>query len=223
MSAWSELITRALPGPVSGMPAEPLTVRAGEVLTRVDGHEVSLIRRVLSEGEWGRVCAALASQEVFRARVLAGELPPETARVFEVLGADLVPPGWDAVVATCSCPEWRGRCAHVVAARSEVASEADRDPFALARWAGLDRKALIARVVGAARIPEEDETPGEETAGEQSPESTENAPSGSAAAFWRSLPPPDPPLLPERFGERVRAAAPGSLADELPEIDRFGT
>lgn len=227
MSTWAELITRALPGPTSGVRAEPLTVRPGEIVTRMggQGHEVSLIRRVFSEQEWERACAALASQEMFRARLLAGELPPETARVFEVLGLDLVPNGWDSLVSTCSCPEWRGRCLHVFAVATAVAEEASRDPFVLTRWAGSESKSLIARVTrhGAPGNPRGARSVVGRNSGERSVEFSADTPPGSAAAFWRALPPPEPPALPEDLGERVKAAAPGALADELPEINRFET
>lgn len=227
MNSWSELITRALPGPVTGACAEPLTVRAGEILTRVggQGHQVSVIRHVLSEQEWERICAALASQEVFRARVLAGELPPKTDRVFALLGLDLVPPGWGSLVSTCSCPEWRGRCLHVVSAVSRLAHEADRDPFVLVRWAGSERKAFIARVArhGTSASSGEEGTFGEKTTGAQPVDFSVGVSPDSAAAFWWAPPPPDPPTLPANLGESIRAAAPGALADELPEVNRFET
>lgn len=227
MSSWSELITRALPGPTSEARADPLTVRTEEIVTRVggQGHEVSLIRQVLSGQEWERACAALASQEVFRARVLAGELPPQTARVFEVLGLHLVPPGWHSLVSTCSCPEWRDRCVHVSVVATALAEEADRDPFVLTRWAGMDRKALVARVARSTHpgASQEGEVLGEETTDEHAPGFSENFHPNSAAAFWRALPPPDPPAFPASLGERIRATAPGTLADELPEPNRFGT
>ena len=227
MTTWSELFPRALPGPVTGACAEPLTVRAGEILTRVggQGHQVSVIRHVLSEQEWERICTALASQEVFRARVLAGELPPKTDRVFALLGLDLVPSGWGSLVSTCSCSEWRGRCLHVVSAVSRLAHEADRDPFVLVRWAGSERKAFITRVAqhGTSANPEEEGTFGGKTTGPQPVDFSVGVSPDSAAAFWWAPPPPDPPTLPKDLGENIRAAAPGALTDELPEVNRFET
>ncbi|MFV2198344.1 hypothetical protein [Nocardiopsis sp. LOL_012] len=215
MSAtWSALVEAALgpAGPADGVRVERWSVRPGEVLARVadarGGHEVSLIRPLLAGPEWDRVGAALASQPVFRARLLSGGLPPAAARVFEVLGLDLVPRGWEGIVATCSCDHWGGRCAHVRTAAAVLGSEADRDPFTLTLWWGCGRDSLIARV-GASSV-------------EGGPGSAEGAGPGEgsgatgAAAFWAAPEPPGPPSLPREAGRRVRAAAPGSVADTLP-------
>jgi uncharacterized Zn finger protein len=187
---------------------------------------VSLIRTVPPEAEWERLCAALASQPVFRARILSGELPVAAARVFSLLGWDLVPRGWDALVATCSCDRWDARCAHLAAAVAELGTEADRDPFALTRWLGRERRALVAQVkalstVAAKGFPGADATFGKndgeaalDTASSPSPPGT--AAPGSAADFWSAPPLPAPPRPPEGSGERVRAAAPGLVADDLP-------
>ncbi|MEV2277024.1 hypothetical protein AB0I72_15715 [Nocardiopsis sp. NPDC049922] len=234
---WSALVGAALGASVgaSGDAVERWSVRPGEVLARVGGarggvHEASLIRPVLSDGDWERACAALASQPVFRARLLAGELPVAAARVFELLGLDLVPRGWADVVATCSCDRWEGRCSHLSATAAALAREADRDPFTLTRWAGRERRALVDRVAafsvrGTGPAPDRE---GEENAsasangGEWIPlsENGRGAAAVSASAFWSAPEPPAAPSFPENAGARVRAAAPGSVADELPLFTR---
>ncbi|WP_017568784.1 SWIM zinc finger family protein [Nocardiopsis halotolerans] len=234
MSTWSSLFAGALgePGRVpGGTRVERLTVRPGEVAGRVRGpgsHEVSLIRPVPPEGEWERLCGALASQPVFRARILAGELPVASARVFSLLGWDLVPRGWGALVATCSCDRWDSRCAHLAAAVAELGAEADRDPFTLTRWLGRERRALVAQVRALSSTTTkgssgEDETFEENDGGEGKTFDTADVSShptdadpSSAAAFWSAPPPPAPPHPPEGAGERLRAAAPGLVADDLP-------
>lgn len=233
MSAWSPLFAQALgePGRAAGSArVERLSVRPGEVTGRVRGpgaHEVSLIRTVPPEAEWERLCAALASQPVFRARILAGELPVAAARVFSLLGWDLVPRGWDALVATCSCDRWDARCAHLAAAVAGLGAEADRDPFVLTRWLGRDRRALMAQVKALSPVTEKGFPGAEETIGKNDGEAvlhtTSGAPPpavapdpGSAAAFWSAPPLPARPSPPEDSGERVRAAAPGIVADDLP-------
>ncbi|PDP89347.1 hypothetical protein CQJ94_01200 [Glycomyces fuscus] len=233
MSTWSPLFAQALgePGRVAGgARVERLSVRPGEVTGRVRGpgaHEVSLIRTVPPEAEWERLCAALASQPVFRARILAGELPVAAARVFSLLGWDLVPRGWDALVATCSCDRWDARCAHLAVAVAELGAEADRDPFTLTRWLGRERRALVAQVkalssAAAKGFPGEETTFGKndgeaasDTVDAPSPPPGAAAPS-SAAEFWSAPPLPAPPRPPRDSGERVRAAAPGLVADDLP-------
>lgn len=214
---------------------ERFSVRPGEVLARVRGHEVSLIRTVWDDQEWVRVCAALASQPLFRARLLSGELPEAAARVFGLLGLDLVPRGWGDLVATCSCDRWRGRCAHLAATAAALGAEADRDPFVLTRWAGRERRALIELVrdlptgtkgpsVREAALADDHHTrlSGEhpEAGGDVFAAQAQTAGPLSPAAFWAAPPPPPPPLLPEDTASRVRAAAPGHVADHLPGFDR---
>ncbi len=234
--SWSELVTRALDGSGSGV-AERITIRSGELSTRVRGHEVSLIRTVWSDEEWFRVCAALASQPLFRARLLSGELPEAAAQVFALLGLHLVPRGWDDLVATCSCDQWRGRCPHVGAAASALAVEAGRDPFALVRWAGRERRAMVELVrdlptgtmgPSAGETAFDDDhhrNPSGEhpaTGGGDFTVRAQTAHPLSPATFWSAPPLPPVPPLPEDVGGRVRAAAPGPVADHLPGFHRSG-
>ena len=235
--SWSALLEEALgggsgPAAAAGGPSavERFAVREGEVAARVrGGFEVSLIRTVLSDEEWERACAALASQPVFRARLPAGELPPAVARVFSVLGLDLVPRAWGDLVATCSCDDWRGRCAHLAAAVAALGREADRDPFVLTAWCGRTRRELLA-LVGAARGPEAVERPvgppgadptgdaagGGTGGGTGDTNGTDGDGARAAAGFWSAPPLPRPFSAPPGTGARVRAAAPGALADEVP-------
>ncbi|MDT0330146.1 hypothetical protein [Nocardiopsis lambiniae] len=224
--SWSREVARRL-GAGSGT-VERWSVAPGEITARAGGHEVSLIRAVPTEEAWGRVCAALASQEVFRARVLAGELPVPVGEVCALLGVDLVPRGWDALVATCSCDRWDGVCAHLRAVAGVLGTEADRDPFTLTRWAGRDRLALRSQVMaeGAIKGP----STSEETVGDNVSEAKiedgddrfEHAPN-SAAGFWSAPMPPGPPEIPSGAGDRVRTAAPGAVADELPPFGPLRT
>lgn len=236
--SWSELVGEALgarPGGPGAAVVERLSVRPGEVLARAGGHEVSLIRTVWTKQEWVRVCEALASQPLFRARLLCGELPEAVARVFGLLGLDLVPRGWGALVATCSCDHWRGRCAHLSATAAALGAEADRDPFVLTRWAGRERRALVELVrdlpTGAKGPSVQEATLGGDHRTRLSAlhpgagddvfaAQARTADPLSPAAFWAAPPPPPPPLLPEDTASRVRAAAPGHVADHLPGFDR---
>ncbi|MEU3019220.1 MULTISPECIES: SWIM zinc finger family protein [unclassified Nocardiopsis] len=234
--SWAELVRDALGLTGGGGGAvERLTVGPGEVGARTRGHEVSLIRTVWPDREWERAGAALASQPLFRARVLSGELPGAVARVFALLGLDLVPDGWGDLVATCSCDHWQGRCAHVLAVADALAAEADRDPFALARWAGRERRALVELVRSSPTGSPAPSSEGTEfTGGGAEDHSRERWETGndvfaaqaqtasplSPAGFWAFPVMPAPPALPDGAGDRVRAAAPGHVADHLPGFDR---
>lgn len=222
MSTWSALFAEALGEPTGGARVERLSVGPGEVTGLVVGtgsHEVSLIRTVPSDAEWERLCAALASQPVFAARLLAGELPVEVARVFSLLGWDLVPRGWGELVATCSCERWDSRCAHLAAVVVELGIRADRDPFTLTRWLGRERRALMTQVrvlsASTAKGP-----PGAESAfgGMGATASRETIDPSSAGAFWSAPALPAPPCPPAGSVGRIRASAPGIVADDLPDF-----
>lgn len=212
MSTWARLVAEALPVQERAPgPVERWSVRPGEVVARVAGHEVSLIRPMAEEEDWDRACAALASQPVFRAPSLDGRLPVESERVFAVVGLPLVPPGWGSLAASCTCAQWRSLCGHLGALVEELGARAEADPFVLVRWAGSDRAAFVARVAAAAAGQS-----GE--GGPQGPRTNEADP-GSAAVFWSA---PALPALPQGLveaGSRVRAAAPGSFLDDLPVFD----
>lgn len=227
--SWSALVVEALAGSGGAEAVTGLRVRPGEALARVGAHQVSLIRSVWPEQEWARAAAALASQPLFRARVLAGELPEETARVFALLGLDLVPAGWADLVTTCSCEQWRGRCAHLRAVAAALGEQADADPFSLTLWAGLDRRSLVALVRDLSTGERELRNDGND--GENSSYSREEGAGDVLAAgaitknrfspdaFWNPIPQPSVPTLPSGTGDRVRAAAPGLVADELPHFE----
>ena len=213
MSTWARLVAEALPVPGRAPgPVERWSVRPGEVGARVAGHEVSLIRPVAEEEDWDRVCAALASQPVFRGPSLDGRLPVESERVFAVVGLPLVPPGWDPLAASCTCAQWSSVCGHLGAVVAELGARAEADPFVLVRWAGGDRAAFVARVSAAAAQQNGGGTP-------EVPQEDVADPA-SAAVFWSA---PALPALPQDLAEagaRVQAAAPGPLLDELPVFDR---
>ncbi|MBB6171575.1 putative Zn finger protein [Nocardiopsis mwathae] len=184
-----------------------LRVSPGEVLAKVHDsggspYRVSLILPTLDEEEWATVVAALAGQPLFRARLLAGGLPPEVERVFDVLGVPLFPRGVGDLALACSCPGWEGVCTHVAAVLQALAGMLDSDPFLLLAWLGRERGEFLSELRRAARAAAE---PGGGTAREREDEAALFAdlpcPPLPAApplpqtgdAFWSAPDPPRPP------------------------------
>ncbi|MDA8371659.1 MAG: SWIM zinc finger family protein [Nocardiopsaceae bacterium] len=177
-----------------------LRVRAGEVTARVQGsrarpYRVSLILPVLDEEQWATVAAALAGQPLFRARLLAGELPPEVEQVFAVLGLRLLPRGLSDTVLTCSCPDWGAPCKHVAAALYVLADSLAEDPFLLLAWLGRDRGAFLSDLRRYARTgaAAADEAPQAPFADVPCPAVAAATEPDSPAGFWESPPLPGPP------------------------------
>jgi uncharacterized Zn finger protein len=141
----------------------------------------------LTERQWDRVEQALAARAVFRARLLAGEMPAEIEQIFADCGTPLFPRSPGDLEMTCSCPDWGKPCKHQAAVCYVLAESFDEDPFAVLAWRGRGREKLLASL---RRIA---------TAG--------SSPAGSGPAGAR----------PAGFGPPgTRAAGPGSAGGDAP-------
>ena len=128
----------------------------GEVTARVQGsrpspYQVSIAVRPLTEAQWQSVESRLASQALFRARLLAGEMPAEIESVFESCGTPLFPASSRDLTMSCNCPDWGVPCKHLAAVCYVLAEEFDADPFAMLAWRGKGRDDLLAALRGAAK------------------------------------------------------------------------
>ncbi|WP_037558765.1 SWIM zinc finger family protein [Spirillospora albida] len=125
-----------------------LRVAPHEVTARVRGsapepYEVALGIEAIDEAGWRRVEAALASRAVFRARLLAGEMPPEIEWVFAELGLALFPSSAADLHLMCDCPDWGDPCKHTAAVLYLLAEAFDDDPFLILEWNGRSRDELL--------------------------------------------------------------------------------
>ncbi len=121
----------------------------GKVTAQVQGsrprpYQVHIQVLPLTKKQWQRVLAALASQALFRAKLLAGEMPHEIEDVFAEAGTPLFPRLASDLDMRCSCPDWGVPCKHLAAVCYVLAEEFDRDPFAMLAWRGKPRDGLLA-------------------------------------------------------------------------------
>ncbi|WP_067963308.1 SWIM zinc finger family protein [Nocardiopsis trehalosi] len=176
-----------------------LRVRAGEVAARVQGsrprpYRVALLLPALGDDQWAVAAAALAGQPMFRARLLAGELPPEVERVFDVLGLPLLPQGLGGLAMTCSCPDYGDPCKHAAAVLYVLAAALDDDPFLLLAWLGRDRGAFLSELRRRAGAAEDGDAADGGGFGDLPPPDGAPVPlPADPAAFWAAPPLPDPP------------------------------
>ena len=129
------------------------SLHAGKVTARVQGsqpqpYQVSITVRPLTVGQWRAVEARLASQALFRARLLAGEMPAEIERVFADCGAPLFPEPSRDLTMSCNCPDWGVPCKHLAAVCYVLAESFDDDPFAMLALRGKGRDRLLAALRG---------------------------------------------------------------------------
>jgi len=121
----------------------------GKVTARVQGsrvrpYQVRIGVLPLTKAQWRRVRERLASQALFRAKLLAGEMPHEIEDVFAECGTPLFPRSATDLDMHCSCPDWGVPCKHLAAVCYVLAEEFDRDPFAMLAWRGQARDELLA-------------------------------------------------------------------------------
>jgi len=112
--------------------------------SRVRPYDVRLGVLPLTKAQWRRVTERLASQALFRAKLLAGEMPHEIEDVFAECGTPLFPRSAGDLDMHCSCPDWGVPCKHLAAVCYVLAEEFDRDPFAMLAWRGKARDDLLA-------------------------------------------------------------------------------
>jgi uncharacterized Zn finger protein len=131
---------------------------AGKVTARVQGsrptpYKVTLAVPPLTAAQWKKVESRLAAQALFRARLLAGEMPAEIEQVFAEAGTPLFPASARDLTMDCNCPDWGFPCKHVAAVCYVLAEAFDDDPFAMLAWRGKGREDLLAALRGPARGP----------------------------------------------------------------------
>src|SRR5579872_872696 len=133
----------------------------GKVTAQVQGsrprpYQVRIGVLPLTKPQWRRVQERLASQALFRAKLLAGEMPHEIEDVFAECGTPLFPRSATDLDMRCTCPDWGVPCKHLAAVCYVLAEEFDRDPFAMLAWRGQardDLRAALREVRSAARSP----------------------------------------------------------------------
>jgi uncharacterized Zn finger protein len=126
-----------------------LEISSGYVTARVQGtraapYKVRIQVLPLTTSQWQRVEQALAGQALFRAKLLAGEMPAEIEDVFADCGTPLFPGSDHDLDMRCSCPDWGVPCKHLAAVCYVLAERFDDDPFCMLAWRGRDRDALLA-------------------------------------------------------------------------------
>lgn len=134
------------------------SIAPGKVQAQVQGsrtapYEVTVTVDAYGDGDWARIEEALGSQALYRAALLAGDMPHEIVEEFASLDTPLFPSRLDM---RCSCPDWSVPCKHASAVLYVLAEAFDDDPFLVLAWRGRDREALLTALRG---LPDPDETP----------------------------------------------------------------
>ncbi len=202
-----ELSTGYVTAEVQGSRVKPYRVRIGVL--------------PLTTRQWDRVEQALAARALFRAKLLAGEMPHEIEEVFAGCGTPLFPRSAGDVrsaadmTMSCSCPDWEVPCKHLAAVCYVLAEAFDDDPFGMLTWRGRGREELLtalrrlsAAQVAAAAPGQPDPVPAGQPEQHNPLASVTDTPlADSVDAFW------SPGLSPARL--RALPAAPMAAPDLL--------
>ena len=137
----------------------------GKVTARVQGsrvrpYQVRIGVLPLTTAQWRRVQDRLASQALFRAKLLAGEMPREIEEVFAECGTPLFPRSPADLDMHCSCPDWEVPCKHLAAVCYVLAERFDDDPFDVLAWRGKGREELLTALRGQGTGAAAGEAPG---------------------------------------------------------------
>jgi len=130
----------------------------GKVTAKVQGsrprpYQVHIQVLPLTKPQWRRVEERLASQALFRAKLLAGEMPHEIEDVFAGCGTPLFPEAAGDLDMRCSCPDWGVPCKHLAAVCYVLAEAFDADPFGMLAWRGKGRDELLSAIRGGSGDP----------------------------------------------------------------------
>jgi uncharacterized Zn finger protein len=117
----------------------------GSVTARVQGsrpqpYQVTIAIDAFDEAQWTALTEALGSRALYRAALLAGEMPHEIVDLFTEHELPLFP---DRLDIACSCPDWSVPCKHGSAVLYVLAEAFDDDPFLVLAWRGRAREALL--------------------------------------------------------------------------------
>ena len=128
---------------------------AGKVTGQVQGsrprpYTVTITVSPLTAAQWTEVESRLAAQALFRARLLAGEMPAEIEQIFADAGTPLFPRSARDLTLRCNCPDGEVPCKHLAAVCYVLAEAFDNDPFAMLAWRGRSRDDLLAALRGTA-------------------------------------------------------------------------
>ncbi len=123
-----------------------MDVKPGKIDARVkDGRklfEVTIQFPPLDDASWEKIVDKLASQAIYSARLLSGEIPPEVMEVFEETRAPLFPTA-DKLEANCTCPDWETPCKHTAGVYYYLADQFEQDPFLLFYFRGRSKAEIM--------------------------------------------------------------------------------
>lgn len=125
-----------------------IDVQPGIVTAKVQGsqprpYNIKIRLKPLSDQDWDKVTEAMATQALFAAKLLAGEMPTNIEEAFHAVNLSLFPAALQDLVTDCSCPDWANPCKHIAAVYYLLAERFDEDPFLIFKLRGRTKEQII--------------------------------------------------------------------------------
>ncbi len=144
---WSNRLSRGRTYARRGM-VQSIEISSGTVEAYVSGTQpspyyISINIEPLSDEEWDDVSGKMASQAVFAAKLLSGQMPENIEDAFNEVGLSLFPMDEMDIDTDCSCPDWANPCKHIAAVYYLLGQEFDEDPFLIFRLRGRTKEQII--------------------------------------------------------------------------------
>src|SRR6266568_5219981 len=174
-------------GQVISIDIEPGLVKAKVQGSQPRPYNVKIRLEPLSDQDWDKVTDAMASQAIFAAKLLAGEMPNTIEEAFVSVHVSLFPTALRELNTDCSCPDWANPCKHIAAVYYLLAERFDEDPFLIFKLRGRTKEQIIEilRHKRAASLPAESASP--------SPDADDSTPAENALSledhldtFWQA-------------------------------------
>lgn len=120
----------------------------GGVIAKVQGsraapYKVTISLKPFTSRQWEKVLEVFASQAIFAAQLLAGEMPENIEEAFSAAGVNLFPVRSGDLATHCTCPDWANPCKHVAAVHYILGDRFDEDPFLLFRLRGRSQEQIL--------------------------------------------------------------------------------
>ncbi|MBV9256522.1 MAG: SWIM zinc finger family protein [Ktedonobacteraceae bacterium] len=125
-----------------------IDIETGLVKAKVQGsmakpYTIKIRLQPLSNQDWEKVTDAMASQAIFAAKLLAGEMPTNIEEAFDAVSLSLFPTTQQDLQTDCSCPDWANPCKHIAAVYYILAERFDEDPFLIFKLRGRTKEEII--------------------------------------------------------------------------------
>jgi uncharacterized Zn finger protein len=131
-------------GQVMSLETQVGLVRARVQGTRPTPYRVRIEIKALSNADWDRALEAIASQAIYAAQLLNGEMPRDIEEVFRAIGASLFPLAAGDLRSECTCPDPATPCKHVAAVCLLLSERLDEEPFLLFALRGRTQEQVMA-------------------------------------------------------------------------------